>query len=64
MRLIEFNGLRNKGIPHGRVQIWRKVKAGDFPAPVKIGHRNAWVESEVDQWIVARIRERDSARCA
>jgi len=47
------------------VQIYNKMKDPDpdkrFPAPVRIGVRAvAWVESEVDEWIAARIRERDS----
>lgn len=62
MRLIEFDGLRAKGIPQGRVQIWRKIKAGEFPAPVKVGARNAWVESEINEWIASRIAERDAER--
>jgi prophage regulatory protein len=32
----------------------------EFPKPVKIGHGSvAWVESEVDAWISARMAERD-----
>jgi prophage regulatory protein len=31
----------------------------DFPKPVKIGERSvAWVESEITEWIDARIAER------
>lgn len=42
--------------------IYRGVKAGTFPAPVKIGVRaSAWVGAEVDAWIAARIAERDAA---
>lgn len=43
--------------------IYRRVKAGAFPAPVKIGTRaSAWVAAEVDRWVAARIAERDGAR--
>ncbi|MCE7031732.1 AlpA family transcriptional regulator [Lysobacter sp. GX 14042] len=46
-----------------RTEIYRQVKAGTFPAPVKIGSRSsAWIASEVDSWIEARIAARDSDR--
>jgi predicted DNA-binding transcriptional regulator AlpA len=32
-----------------------------FPKPVKIGNKNAWIESEIDEWIAERVRERDAA---
>lgn len=42
--------------------IYRDVKAGTFPAPVKIGPRaSAWVGAEVDAWIADRIAQRDVA---
>lgn len=41
--------------------IYRRVKAGTFPSPVKIGPRaSAWVGAEVDQWVADRIADRDS----
>lgn len=41
-----------------RASIYRAVKRGDFPAPVKIGeHSPRWIESEVDAWINAKIQE-------
>lgn len=44
-----------------RTTLWQRVKAGDFPRPVKIGNgiRKAFVESEVEDLIAARIAERD-----
>jgi len=39
-----------------RSAIYDSVRAGTFPKPVEIGPRQvAWVESEVDAWISARI---------
>jgi prophage regulatory protein len=61
MRLIEFEGLRLRGIPQGKTQIWRLVCEGKFPRPVKVGSRNAWVESEIDAYIAERIAARDGA---
>jgi prophage regulatory protein len=61
MKLLDFNALKlEKGIDYGETQLWRLAKAGRFPKPIKIGGgRNAWVESEVDAYIKARIAERD-----
>jgi len=39
--------------------IYRLVKEGKFPAPIKIGARaSAWIGSEVDSYIMARIAAR------
>lgn len=36
--------------------LWRKVKTGDFPKPVKLGKNiTAWKMAEVNQWISERI---------
>ena len=44
-----------------RSEIYRRIRAGTFPAPVKLGTRaSAWAESEVLDWCGARIAERDS----
>ena len=45
----------------GRTNLKARVKAGTFPAPCKLGTLDAWVESEVTDWINARIRDRDKA---
>ena len=50
----------------GRVGISRSavydlVARGAFPQPVKLGTRcTAWVESEIDGWVRARIAEREA----
>ena len=36
------------------VTLWRWVKSGEFPAPIKIGVRNAWTRADVDQWLQRR----------
>lgn len=44
-----------------RSEIYRRVAAGTFPAPVKLGERaSAWPASEVDRWISERIAARDA----
>ena len=40
----------------GKAWIYRLISEGRFPAPVKIGVRAvAFVESEVDEWILSVI---------
>lgn len=52
----------SKRVSLGRTTIWKRVKSGDFPAPVQIGERKiAFVRSEIEAWISARIAERDEA---
>lgn len=38
--------------------IYAEIKAGNFPAPVKIGRSSFWVLAEIDDYIAARMRER------
>ena len=41
-----------------RTTIWRRVKSGDFPAPVRLGNLATrsvgWRESEIRKWIESR----------
>ena len=40
-----------------RVYLWRAVKAGTFPAPIKVSeNRIAWRRSEVEGWVASRPR--------
>ncbi|MEY5099195.1 MAG: hypothetical protein RJA36_1914 [Pseudomonadota bacterium] len=42
-------------LPFSAPTLWRKVKAGTFPKPVKLGERiTAWRVSEVRAWIEAQ----------
>lgn len=48
-----------------RSGIYRLVKLGEFPAPVKLSESAiAWPGNEIDAWITARIAARDAARDA
>lgn len=43
-----------------RSNIYRLIQLGQFPRQVKLGARaSAWVASEVNSWIAARIAARD-----
>jgi predicted DNA-binding transcriptional regulator AlpA len=40
-----------------RVQIWRDIRAGRFPAPVELGPNSiGWYRNEIDAWITGRPR--------
>ncbi|ELK4798151.1 AlpA family transcriptional regulator [Pseudomonas aeruginosa] len=44
----------------GRSTIYKLISAGEFPRPVPlVGRSVGWVESEVHEWIKARIVQRD-----
>ncbi|TFV70501.1 AlpA family phage regulatory protein [Bradyrhizobium frederickii] len=58
-QLIAYEGLSPKGIVYSKVQLWRLERAGKFPQRVKLSpQRVAWIESEIDEWIAARISAR------
>ena len=61
-RLIGEDELRTKGIKYSRSQRARLTRAGKFPKPVRgVAKANAWVESEIDALIAARIAGRDQS---
>ena len=42
-------------IPFSSATLWRKVKAGTFPAPVKLSQRvTAWRVEDVREWMQSR----------
>ena len=48
-----------------RSEVYRRIAAGDFPQPVKLGERaSAWPEHEVSARIAGRIAARDAGRVA
>lgn len=59
VRLIPMSEVEGR-VSMKKSAIYARIKAKTFPAPVKEGEATAgFVESEVDAWIEARIRERD-----
>lgn len=45
-----------------RSTIYKYIAEGQFPIPVALGDRCVgWVESEVHDWILAKVAERDKA---
>ncbi len=40
-----------------RVTIWRRVRAGTFPAPIQLGENSiGWPASEITAWLASRPR--------
>jgi prophage regulatory protein len=65
MRVLFFRDLKaKKGIAFSRQHIMRLVKDERFPRPAKLGDTkqafNAWLESEIDEWLEARAKARDA----
>lgn len=45
-------------VPFSSATLWRKVSAGDFPKPVKLGPRiTAWRVQDVRDWLNSRGNE-------
>ena len=60
MRLIKLIEVM-KQTALGRTSIYKYMKEGLFPKPVtQIGKSVAWVESEVQEWILDKIEKRDN----
>lgn len=59
MRILSKKALREL-VLYSPQHIARLEAAGNFPKRVKLGpSRVGWVESEVMEWLAARIAERD-----
>ncbi len=56
-RLLHLKEVLNR-TSLSRTSIYRLMARGRFPESVALGSRVAWVESEVQAWIQARIEER------
>ena len=59
MKALSYDDLPSKGIKVSRPQLWRWIKAGQFPKPFKIGASNAWLESEIDRFLIDQAAKRD-----
>lgn len=60
MKLLSKKAVREK-VLYSPAHIARLEAAGQFPKRVRLGTgRVGWVDEEVDDWIRARIAERDA----
>lgn len=62
-RLLRLKEVQER-VGISKTTIYDRVKAKSFPAPVHLGTMAAWVEAEVDAWILERISERDQGKAA
>ena len=62
MKIVRFDDLPSKGVIYSRPHLWRLIKAGRFPKPIKgLSSENAWLESDIDAYIAALVAARDGA---
>jgi prophage regulatory protein len=62
VRLLDFNGLAQKGIKFSDTHLLRLIDAGKFPKPVRFGGgKRHWVESEIDEYITRLLKQREDA---
>jgi prophage regulatory protein len=39
-------------VPFSATTLWRKIKSGEFPAPIKLGPSiTAWRGNDIDEWL-------------
>lgn len=59
MRVLRKNEAAAR-VGYHPVHVMRLAKADKFPKPIKLGPNSVgFLESEVDDWIAARVAERD-----
>ena len=65
-RLVSRAELRAYGFPFSAMGLWRMMKRGDFPRPVRLGGRNFWYVHELDAFIarLPRVEQRSAADAA
>lgn len=60
MRMLKIGQVVDK-VALSSAEIYRQIKAGEFPAAVKLcglnGRASGWVEAEVDEYLARRVRE-------
>jgi predicted DNA-binding transcriptional regulator AlpA len=69
MRILRYNQLATKGVTYSRQQLRRKIAAGEFPKPITLDDREerpsiAWLEDEIDGWILKRMERREQRAAA
>jgi prophage regulatory protein len=61
-RLLRFKELRPRGVPYTRQHVGRLEKVDEFPRRVQLSPNTvAWVDTEIDEWVEAKIVARDRA---
>lgn len=44
--------------------IYRRIRCGEFPAPIAIGVNSRWPSDRIDAWIAEQIERSDSGKAA
>ena len=56
-RVLNYEGLRAKGVSYHPNHLRRMWERGDFPRPFKpTPHRLAWFEAAIDEWLAAKAQ--------
>jgi len=42
--------IRERYVPFSAPTLWRKIKEGSFPKPLKVGGTSAWPMSVIKEW--------------
>ncbi len=62
MRILSYDDLKGRGINYSKVHLWRLEKTRKFPQRVALSeNRHGWLETEIDDWIAARVAARQAA---
>jgi prophage regulatory protein len=57
-RFLRLAEVRNR-VPYSRSTIYQLISQSKFPKPINLGARAvAWLESDIDEWIAARVGNR------
>ena len=57
-RLLTYDQVTDR-VALSRSQVAKMIREDRFPLPVNLGARVGFVESEINRWIRARIKDRD-----
>jgi len=49
-RLIRLGAVQER-VGMGRTAVYKLIKDGQFPRPVKVGAASAWIDVEITRWI-------------
>ncbi len=62
MKIIRLGKVEER-VDLGKIAIYKRIRAGEFPRPVNLGSNAVgWLEHEVSEWLAARVVERDAVR--
>lgn len=59
LALLSVKAVSNR-VSLSAATIYRKIKAGEFPAPRKDGMRSLWLSTDIDAYILAFVAQADA----